>query len=122
MHKPITYRVYEFLKGRVGQENAISAKELADLHGVTERELRNIIAEIRKSTDLEKIIGSCNRGYYLCTEEEFNAANRRLKKQALSILKVVYANEKKAGRNGQGKMRFGKYYKPFVKSYGEEGR
>lgn len=118
-HEGTVYRVYEELKRHVGRENAISAEELAGKFGIGERKLREYVSEIRTSLELEKIVGSSNQGYFVCTEEEFRTANRRLKRQAISLLRAAHANERKAGRNGQCKMKLGKYYKPFVKSFGE---
>lgn len=115
MHEPVVYRIYEFLKHHVGKEHAISAENLAEVFGISERKLREYISEIRRSGELEKVVCSCNGGYYICTEEEADRANKRLYSQAFSLLKTAHANDRKAGRNGQMKIELGK----FVEAFGE---
>lgn len=119
-HAQILYDLYYFLKNHhVGKKNAISAKSLSWILSISERDLREIIHEIRESKELELCIGSCNKGYYICTEEDYENAIKRLYRQAFSTLKVARALEKKVGMNGQGKLKLGEYYAEFVKSLGE---
>lgn len=118
-HSPIVYHVYEELKKHVGEENAVSAEYLCCLFGISSRHLRFIVNEIRNSGELEKVVGSCNRGYFICTKEEFARANRRIYRQAFSLLKTARANDRKAARNGQGKIKLGEYFKVFYESLGE---
>lgn len=117
---PIVYEVYAEIKQHVGKENAISAEDLSNQFNIGERELREIISTIRKSGELRKIIASCNFGYYVPTAEEFAAANRRLERQAFSLLKVAYANKKKAAKDGQYIIPFGPYYQSVFESFGME--
>ena len=118
-HSPVVYLVYDFMKDYVGESNAIKAKDLSAHFGVSERELRDIISEIRESPVLQRVIGSNNKGYFVCRESEFERTNNRLKAAAFSLLKVAYANEKKAAKDGQMKIRFSRYmkdsYDAFVK-------
>lgn len=118
-HSPVVYLVYDFMKDYVGESNAIKAKDLSAHFGVSERELRDIISEIRESPVLQLVIGSNNKGYFVCRESEFERTNNRLKAAAFSLLKVAYANEKKAAKDGQMRIRFSKYmkdsYDAFVK-------
>lgn len=118
-HAPVVYLVYDFMKDYVGESNAIKAKDLSAHFGVSERELRDIISEIRESPVLQRVIGSNNKGYFVCRESEFERTNNRLKSAAFSLLKVAYANEKKAAKDGQMKIRFSRYmkdsYDAFVK-------
>ena len=118
-HSPVVYLVYDFMKDYVGESNAIKAKDLSAHFGVSERELRDIISEIRESPVLQLVIGSNNKGYFVCRESEFERTNNRLKSAAFSLLKVAYANEKKAAKDGQMKIRFSRYmkdsYDAFVK-------
>lgn len=109
-HAPIIYQLYEELKSHVGKGNAISAEELSGKFGMTERDLRECISEIRNSTELEKIIGSCNGGYFICTEDEFKRSNNRLLSMAFSLLRTARANSRKAGLDGQFKMALGDFY------------
>lgn len=117
--EPITYRIYDFLKTRVGRENAISGADLSTMFGISKRQLRTYIHEIRNSTELTRIIGSCNAGYYMCREEDFEAADKRLERQALSTLKVVWSNRKKRAKDGQYKIPLGDYYKEIFEAFGE---
>ncbi len=117
--EPITYKIYKELKNHIGKENAISGADLSALFGISRRQLRVYIHEIRNSTELEKVIGSCNRGYYICREEDFDEADKRLERQALSTLKVVWANRKKKSKDGQYKLPLGDYYKEIFQAFGE---
>lgn len=117
--EPITYRIYDFLKTRVGIENAISGADLSAMFGIDRRQLRRYIHKIRNSTELTRIIGSCNAGYYMCREEDFEAADKRLERQALSTLKVVWSNRKKRAKDGQYKIPLGDYYKEIFEAFSE---
>lgn len=119
-HAPIVYKVYDFLKQFVGKNNAVSAYTLAGYFAISKRDVRRIIHEIRDSKELEKAIGCCNAGYYICTEEDAKQAIERLYRQAKSTFKVAYAMEKKVGLNGQGKIALGEYFAPFYESLGDE--
>lgn len=118
-HEPIVYRVYDEMKNHVGKENAITAEELSAYFDISERKLRDIIKTIRRSRELEKVIGSYNGGYFICTKQEVERANNRLLSQAFSLLKTANANEKKAGMNGQMKLKLGNFYKDTYESLGE---
>lgn len=97
--------ILDELKEHVGRENAIRAEELAELFGIGERQLRDHIREIRRDSEAESVVASCNQGYYICTKDELLKANERLYSQAFSLLKTANANEKKVGKAGQMKMR-----------------
>lgn len=117
-HDDEVWRVYEYLTASaIGEVHAIGAMALSLRFGITERKLRDIINEIRTSPDFEKVIGSCSRGYFVCSSnEEVDRANNVLRHHALSELQVYWANERKAGRNGQGKIICGEDGKPFIES------
>ena len=117
-HAPIVYRVYSLLKDEhVGEENAISARDLSEEVGISERALREVVSEIRESPVLQLVVGSNNKGYFVCREGEFSAMNNRLKSAAFSLLKVAYANDKKAAKDGQMRIRFGKYAKDTFEAF-----
>ena len=117
-HSDEVWAVYEYLTtGAIGEANAVSATALSIRFGITERKLRDIINEIRTCPDFEKVIGSCAKGYFACSSiEEVDRANNVLRHHALSELQVYWANERKAGRNGQGKIICGEDGKPFIES------
>ena len=119
-HDELVFRVYQtLLLSCVGAKNAVSAKDLSDWFGITQRKLRGIINEIRLSSDFEKVIGSCVKGYFVCSsKEEVDGANKALRHHALSELAVWSANEKKAGRDGQAVIRFGLGEATHIESYG----
>lgn len=130
-HQPIVYRVYEELKHHVGAENAISADDLCDkfdelcidfsnpvgqwrncvLYSTSKkrRKLRTIIREIRRSGELEKVIGSCKNGYYVCTKDDAQKAIDRLMNAAKNMFKTAYVMAKKVGLDGQMKIQYSKY-------------
>lgn len=119
-HKPIVYSVYNELKNHVGKKSAISAADLSSLFNISKRDLREIISTIRTSSELRKIVASSNKGYYICTAEEFKQANRRLEKQAFSLMKVAYANKKKAAKDGQMLIPLGQYWSEVFESLGKK--
>ncbi len=118
-HQPIAYRIYDELKQHVGKQNAISATELSEKFGISKRHLRDYIHELREDMLLDKVILTCNKGYYIPTEEEGTADVNRLFKHAFSTLRIARASVNKASRNNQGKIKLGKYYKEFVEAFGE---
>lgn len=119
-HEPIVYKIYDYLKENcVGEENAISGRDLAARFKITERGLRDYISVIRTSTELRKVIGSSPKGYYVCAnKEEAQRANQTFWATAFSYLKVAKAQEKKAGLDGQYLLALGDYYKEFYEAFG----
>lgn len=118
-HDKAVGMIYNVLCQHSGKANAISADRLADFFRISERKLRDYIAEIRRDADFEKIVCSSNNGYYIATEEEADRANKRLYSQAFSLLKTAHANDKKAGRNGQMRMRIDEFYKDTIEAFGD---
>ena len=116
-HEDLVYCVYDTLLACAGKENAISARKLSAIYGISDRTLRDIINEIRRSSDFEKVVGACSKGYFVCaTDDEVSETNNSLRHHALSELQVYWANERKAGRNGQGKIICGEDGKPFIEA------
>ncbi len=119
-HESITYRLYDELKNHVGKENAISAKDLSAMFGMSKRTLRVHIREIRNSGELEKVIGSYEGGYYVCTKEESDTVTTHLYKHVFNLLKTIRTMDKKAGRDGQMKIKLGEFFKdtyePFMEN------
>ena len=118
-HDDMIYQIYDVLCKHVGAANAVAADDLANWFGISERKLRDYISEIRRDPDFEKIVCSSNSGYYIATEEEADRANKRLYSQAFSLLKTAHANDKKAGRNGQMRMRLEAFEKEIVEAFGK---
>lgn len=119
-HAPIVYRIYDELKNHhVGKVNAISGKALSYKFDITERQLREYIHALREDMQFDKVILSCNKGYYIPTEEEGTANVNRLFSHAFSTLRIARASVNKANRNQQGKIKLGPYYKEFVEAFGE---
>lgn len=122
-HAPIVYKVYEELKFHIGKNNAISADELCslfpeELYGYSRfedylvpdlRKLRTIIREIRRSGELEKVIGSCRNGYYVCTKDDAQKAIDRIMNTAKNMFKTAYIMSKKVGLDGQMKIQFNEF-------------
>lgn len=105
MGKTVSDEIYEYLEYvAVGEKNAVPAWGLCANFNVDKRKLRDYIRNIRRNPKYEKIVCSCNGGYYICTEEEADKANKRLYSQAFSLLKTARENDRKAGRNGQMRM------------------
>lgn len=120
-HEPVIYDIYHYLeKNCVGEENAISARDLAANFRMGERSLRDCISEIRTSNELRKVIGSTPKGYFICkNKQEAEKANATFWAAAYSYLKVARAQEKKAGLDGQYLIAMGDYYKPIYEAFGK---
>ena len=123
-HAPIVYNVYDELKKHIGKENAISAHDLCEIFrdelaeelyydfmiDPKDRKLRRIIREIRRSGELEKVIGSCKNGYYVCTKDDAQKSIDRLMNAAKNMFKTAYIMAKKVGLEGQMKIKMGDYF------------
>ncbi len=118
-HDSTTYRIYDELKNHVGKQNAISAADLSGMFHISERQLRDYIHDIRQDMKFDKVILAYNKGYYIPTEQEGTADVQRLFHHAFSTLRIARATVAKGSRNGQGKIKLGKYYKEFVEAFGE---
>lgn len=118
-HAPIVYRIYEELKRHIGEENSISARDLSDIFNISKRKLREYINTICESTELEKVIGSGNKGYYVCREEDYAKAENRIKSTTFSLMMRWRAMERKAGKDGQMKLQLGKFYSDTFEAFGE---
>ena len=94
---------------------------MAARFGTDRRSLRNIIREIRNSDTLEKLVAGDESGYYVCaTEEEYEKATNRLWSAAFSLLRTARSNAKKAGMDGQFKIRLGKCFAETFEAYGDK--
>lgn len=114
----IVYEIYDYLNAHhIGETNAIPAKMLANKFHISDRALREAINVMRNAAEFESIIGSSMGGYYICRKDEFETMNKRLMRAAFSLLKVAYSNEKKAARDGQGKLTCNEEVQEFVKSF-----
>lgn len=72
-YSPVIYQIYDEMQNHVGVDNAIGAKELSAKFYISERKLREYVSEMRRSGEFEKLVMSCNDGYFICTDaEEFN--------------------------------------------------
>ena len=123
-NEPIVYKVYNELKNHIGKDNAISAKKLCAKFPeefmqldyilgnsyADERKLRRIIRKIRRSGELEKVIGSCKEGYYVCTKQDAQKSIDRLMNTAKNMFKTAYIMAKKVGLDGQMKIKMGDYF------------
>ena len=133
-HAPIVYKVYEEMKSHVGNSNAISADDLCDKFGdellvfdpimvdykSRKRKLRKIIREIRRSGELEKVIGSCKNGYFICTQNDAQKAIDRLMNAAKNQIKTASIMAKKVGLNNQMKIQMGQFYRDTYQSLMED--
>lgn len=110
-HRQIVYKTYWELEKHVGEENAISATDLCLYLGISDhRELRKIMREMRRSSELEKIPCSCNKGYYMAsTKEEAQNAVNRLLNTAKNEFKTGYIMLKKLGLEGQMKIQLDEF-------------
>lgn len=117
--QPIVYRIYDALKAHIGKANAVSGTALSEQFGISQRRLRMYIHEIRYNPELSKVVLTCNKGYYIPLQGESIKDINRLYSQAFSLLRIARASEKKAGLDGQYKLKLGEFYKDYVQAFGE---
>lgn len=120
-HEPIVYRVYDYLKEHhYGKENGIKKPELANVFGITTRELRKITRAINESQELEKLVSTSHCCYMCKTKDECEKAIRTTYRYAIASFKKGKIMERKTELNGQVKIKLGKHYKDFVETFSEE--
>lgn len=120
-HDSIVYRVYDYLKEHhTGRENGIKRSVLAQLLGLTERELRRITREINTSNELEKLVSTTHSCYICGNKEECEKSIRNTYNVAIAQFKKAKQMEKKVGLNNQLKIKLGKYYADFVETFSAE--
>ena len=120
-HEPMVYRLYDYLKNNhLGRENGIKKPALAQVLGISERELRKLTKAINESNELEKLVSTTHSCYMCATKEECEKSIRNTYRVAVALFKKAKQMEKKVGLNGQIKLKLGKYYKDVVETFSEE--
>lgn len=120
-HEPMVYRLYDYLKNNhLGRENGIKKPALAQVLGISERELRKLTKAINESNELEKLVSTTHSCYMCATKEECEKSIRNTYRVAVALFKKAKSMEKKVGLNGQIKLKLGKYYKDVVETFSEE--
>ncbi len=118
----LEWKVYELLKQFIGKENTISANEIKLHFNLTATvEVRNIIAKLKKSDIIKRVICADNRGYYLASNEQ--EAIDYLKSDKMRYLKGLVANYsqvEKLSLNNQTRLTFGRYERDFIISLSED--
>lgn len=118
-HEPILYQIYAEMQNHVGVDNAISAKDLSAKFRISERKLREYVSEMRRNNEFDKLVMSGNDGYFVCANSaEFDRAVQRLLSAAFDLLKTARAAEKKAGHDGQVKIKIGELYNEICEPFG----
>ena len=77
----------------LGKANAIRMVSLANNFKISERKVREEIAEIRKHRPSRVIIASCDEGYYIPLESEVKEANSMLLQRWLGSTEVLLGND-----------------------------
>lgn len=120
-HEPIVYRLYDYLKNNhLGRENGIKKPDLANIMGISERELRKLTKEINTSTELEKLVSTTHCCYMCKTKEECEKSIRNTYRMGITLIRKGQAMAKKVGLNGQIKMKLGQNFKEFVEIFSSE--
>ena len=127
--RSLTDKIYDELQKHIGKENAISADDLCERFAPwlttwnefanyyqnefepDRRKLRQVIREIRRNPKYEMVVGSCGKGYYICTKEDIQGAINRLMNTAKNEFKTANIMAKKAGLDGQMMIQFDEWCK-----------
>lgn len=122
-HTTIVYQVYNYLKNNnIGIDNAISNEKLATEFFTKKREIRRIVNEINNTNsldDLNAIVCSGNKGYWIATEQDYKIYLDRHWKAIKTSLKRLNSISKKISLDNQYKMKLGEYYSEFVETFKE---
>ena len=114
----LEYRLANYLRANhLGKENGIKRSNLADFMGITERELRRTIKAINESTEIENLVSTSHCIYMCNTAKECETSIRNTYRVAIALFKKAKAMEKKAGLNGQVKIKLGDDYTDFVQTF-----
>lgn len=120
-HDPAVYRLYDYLKEHhLGKENGIRKPILAQILGISDRELRKLTKAINESAELDKIVSTTHCCYICDTKEECAKSIRNTYNVAIALFKKAKNMERKVGLNNQIKMKLGKYYKDIVETFTDE--
>lgn len=84
-----------------GKENCTNRGAIAELFGLTPRQLRAVTQEINTSPKYDKLVTTCGNIYICKTKEECQKSIINTYRTAFSLLKKARAMEKKLGLNGQ---------------------
>ena len=119
-HRKIVYEYYEYLKKNCyGEENHIKSKTLASIFKIDVATQKYILKEINESMDFDKLISTYGSIYMCRTEQECKKAISNEIKVGLTRLNKGKAMADKLSRNGQCKLKLGKYYKDFITVFEE---
>jgi hypothetical protein len=130
----LEWETYNFLTMYcLGKENAISMNELSEKLVIGDKQLRDIVANLRAKQNA-KIVGDDN-GYYIASKEEFETYITSRLKRTLSSIKTTldldpsvkniiywflnnYENE--GVTDGQTQMKFNGWERDFIRKYKED--
>ena len=88
--------VWHYIANHRGRDNAIGARDLAQLTRIPERRVRSIVRSLR--LNFHKPIGSTTHapaGFYLCTSaDELREWRERWRRHAVKELKMAYDTDK----------------------------
>ena len=117
-HEPMVYRLYDYLKNNhLGRENGIKKPALAQVLGISERELRKLTKAINESNELEKLVSTTHSCYMCATKEECEKSIRNTYRVAVALFKKAKSMEKKVGLNGQIKISVGDEFGDIVNTF-----
>ena len=120
-HDPAVYRLYDYLKEHhLGKEKGIRKPILAQMLGISDRELRKLTKAINESAELDKMVSTTHCCYICDTKEECAKSIRNTYNVAIALFKKAKNMERKVGLNNQIKMKLGKYYKDIVETFTDE--
>lgn len=123
-YPPVVYRVYEFYAQYIGKENAvtdevvIASKDIKDFR-LSERTLREIKRAIALDSEFDNVYLSCTKGTYMATKDDLQYIAQNAVKAGLSLLEKAWAQQKKAGMDGQFMLQLTPFQREAVQSLGE---
>ena len=129
MSKDLTTRqweLYRHLKNNYSDDKYISKKEIVEnvqgyevKDGETRfcRDIEFDVRIINDNEDIQKIIVSCSKGYKIGTPEQVHDYLVSREIEAKNSLKLTYKLRRKAEKNNQFRIKFGKYERDVIEAY-----
>jgi len=118
----LDWNIYKVLKQHIGKANPITAKTIMEMFRLNDTaEVRRVIAKLKNSEIIKRVICANQRGYYLASNEK--EALDYLKSDKQRYLKGLVANSnqvEKLSLHNQARLTFGKYEREVVIALSED--
>ena len=120
---PLHYRTYDRLcEYHCGAKtkttvNSLCEVLLGEINANNRRTMRKVLTDINLYGDFDKIVCRVGGVYVASNEQESKAYINATRNRGLIALTEAWKLQQKQGRNGQGKIAFGDYFKEYCETF-----